>query len=62
MITIGLVSAVWPYEVARFEEQIDAIGSKRSWSDIEPADWKVSLLRISGIAVSLFGVLILFDI
>jgi hypothetical protein len=45
---------------ARFEERIDAVGSKRS--EVEPAEWKVSLTRLFGIAVALFGILILFDI
>ncbi len=45
---------------ARFEERIDAVGSKRS--EVEPAEWRVSLTRRFGIAVALFGILILFDI
>ena len=62
LLAIGIASAVRPYEVARFEDRLDAIGSTRSWSEIEPADWKVLLTRLGGIAVSLFGVLVLFDI
>lgn len=62
IIAFGLVGAVWPYEVARFEEQIDAIGSKRSASEVEPADWKVYLTRIFGAGFVLLGVLVLFNI
>ncbi|MFC7059380.1 hypothetical protein [Halovenus salina] len=62
VITIGAIGAVWPYKTARFEEQIDAIGSKRSASEVEPADWKVSLNRIFGIGITLFGLLVLFNI
>lgn len=62
IIIIGVVGAVWPYKTARFEEQIDAIGSKRSASEVEPADWKVSLNRIFGIGITVFGLLVLFNI
>ncbi|WP_246998122.1 hypothetical protein [Halosolutus gelatinilyticus] len=62
VLAIGIAGAVWPYKVARFEEQLDAIGSTRSPSGVEPADWKVTLTRIVGIAIGLFGVLVLFDI
>jgi hypothetical protein len=62
IIAIGAAGAIWPYEVARFEEQIDAIGSKRSASAVEPAEWKVQLTRVFGVGISLFGVLVLFNI
>ena len=62
LLALGLACALRPYELARFEEQLDSIGSKRSWSAVEPADWKVIVTRISGIVVSLFGVLVFFDI
>ncbi|WP_435348900.1 hypothetical protein [Haloarchaeobius sp. HRN-SO-5] len=57
LVVFGLPGAVWPYKVARFEEQMDSIGSKRSWSEVEPADWKVGLTRVVGIGMSVFGVL-----
>ena len=62
VIAVGLVGAIWPYKVAWFKDLIDAIGSKRSGSKVELADWKVLLTRIFGIGVSLYGVLVLFDI
>ncbi|MCY4731859.1 hypothetical protein KY092_14965 [Natronomonas gomsonensis] len=56
-VLFGLPSAVWPYRMARFEEQLDAIGSKRRWSEVEPADWKVMLTRYGGIVMVGGGVL-----
>ncbi len=57
LLAFGLPGAIWPYEVARFEEQLDSIGSKRSWSEAEPADWKVVLARVVGVGMVVFGVL-----
>lgn len=56
LIAFGLPGAIWPYKLARFGEQLDAIGSKRSWSEVEPADWNVALTRIIGLAFVTFGV------
>ncbi|WP_224269669.1 hypothetical protein [Haloprofundus salinisoli] len=56
LLSFGLPSAVWPSRVAKFEERLDSIGSKRSWSEIEPADWKVSLTRVAGIVMVLVGI------
>jgi len=56
LLTFGLPGAIWPYKLAQFEERLDSIGSKRSWSDVEPADWKVVLTRITGVGIALFGV------
>lgn len=56
-VLFGLPSAVWPYRMARFEEQLDAIGSKRRWSEVEPADWKVMLTRYVGIVMVGAGIL-----
>jgi uncharacterized membrane protein len=41
--------------MARFSEQLDAIGSTRRWSEVEPADWKVMLTKISGVVLLLIG-------
>lgn len=54
-LVFGIPGAVWPYKFARFEEQLDAIGSKRSWSEVEPAEWKVLLTRVMGIVMALVG-------
>lgn len=55
LLVFGIPAAIWPYQLARFEEQLDSIGSKRSWSEVEPADWKVLLTRIMGAGMTLFG-------
>lgn len=57
LLLFGLPGAVWPYEMARFEERIDSIGSKRAWSEVEPADWKVALTRVVGVGMVLVGLL-----
>ena len=59
VVAFGLVNAVWPHRVAHFEEQLDAIGSKRSWDEVEPAEWKVTLTRGIGVVIALFGVVFL---
>ncbi|EMA57140.1 hypothetical protein [Halorubrum lipolyticum] len=55
LLAVGIPHAAWPYQFARFEEQIDSIGSKRSWSDVEPAEWKVTLTRVVGIGMAFLG-------
>ena len=62
IVAFGLVNVVWPYKVARFEEQLDAIGSKRSWDEVEPAEWKVTLTRGIGVVIALFGVAVFLNI
>lgn len=57
LLVFGAPGAIWPYKLARFEEQLDAIGSKRSWSEVEPADWKVLLTRIIGSGMAIIGFL-----
>ena len=55
LLVFGLPGGIWPYKLARFEERLDSIGSKRSWSEVEPADWKVALTRIIGVGMALVG-------
>ena len=62
LVGFGLLNAVWPYRVARFEEQLDAIGSKRSWDEVEPAEWKVTLTRGIGVVFALFGVAVFLNV
>lgn len=61
MLLFGLPGALAPYKVARFGEQLDAIGSKTRSRDVEPADWNVLLTRVVGIGMTLVGVLFLLD-
>lgn len=55
LLVFGIPGAIWPYQLARFEEQFDSIGSKRSWSEVEPADWKVTVTRFMGVGMTFFG-------
>lgn len=55
LLVFGILNAIWPYKLARFEEQLDSIGSKRSWSEVEPAEWKVVLTRLVGVAMTMVG-------
>lgn len=55
LLLFGIPGTIWPYKVARFEEQMDSIGSKRSASEVEPAGWKVILTRIIGIGMIIIG-------
>jgi hypothetical protein len=36
---------------------MDSIGSKRSWDEVEPADWKVTLNRVLGVGMASVGLL-----
>jgi hypothetical protein len=55
LIIVGIPTLLYPYKVARFEERLDGIGSKRSWSEIEPAEWKVLLNRLVGFILVAIG-------
>jgi len=60
MLLIGLLSAVFPYRMAKLSEAVDAIGSKRKSSEVEPADWKVLLTRVTGVLAMAISVYFLF--
>lgn len=49
LVLLGLPAALLPYPIARFSERTDAIGSKTSWVEVEPADWKVTFTRVGGV-------------
>jgi hypothetical protein len=59
LIIVGIPTLLYPYKVARFEERLDGIGSKRSWSEIEPAEWKVLLNRLTGFILVAIGVILI---
>jgi len=52
---LGTAMVVKPRRVALFQEQMDAIGSKRNVEDVEPAEWNVGLNRIGGGFILLIG-------
>lgn len=58
----GLIASIWPYRVARLRETLNAIGSTRSLSDVEPAGWNVTLTRIIGIVAIVVGLAVLFGV
>ncbi|PSQ42959.1 hypothetical protein BRD07_02675 [Halobacteriales archaeon QS_9_68_42] len=65
-LILGFLFIVWgvlmtwkPYRLAKFGEQIDAIGSKRRVTKVEPADWNVTLTRRLGPVLSFLGLVIL---
>jgi hypothetical protein len=50
-IGFGILTFRFAYGIARFSEQWDAIGSKTSWDEVEPADWNVMLTKASGLVL-----------
>lgn len=58
LLVWGLLMATWPYRLARLNERLDAIGSRRTWAAVEPADWNVSLARNGGRVLVVFGALV----
>jgi hypothetical protein len=58
-LTTGLYGVVYPYKMAKFGEQLDAIGSKRPSYHVEPTNWNVSLTRIVSIFIVVCGIAII---
>ncbi|WP_224333219.1 hypothetical protein [Haloprofundus halobius] len=54
-LPVGLAVYRYAYELTRFDEQMDAIGSKTRASDVEPAEWNVLLTKLFGAAIAAFG-------
>ena len=61
LVLVGLPGVIWPYRAARLDEVLDAIGSKRSMSEVEPAGWRVMLTRVASILFVLFGLAMTFS-
>jgi len=59
LLLYGILAAVWPYHVEWVNKKYDAIGTKRFWSEVEPAEWKVFLVRLFGIG-SVLSVIVIF--
>ena len=55
-LLFGPLLAIWPYEMAKLSEVLDAIGRKPA-GRIEPAEWKVMLNRGFGIVLVAAGAL-----
>jgi hypothetical protein len=56
LLLVGAAAAVWPYELALWQERWDSIGSKRDYGDVEPAEWRVAVTRAGGVLAVLGGV------
>lgn len=57
VVLFGLPLAIWPYKVARLQEQLPSIGSKRRWTEVEPDEWNVAFTRLFGIGLVVLAVL-----
>ncbi|AHG00767.1 hypothetical protein HALLA_06475 [Halostagnicola larsenii XH-48] len=53
-LIFGPPLAIWPYKLARWNEILDAIGRKPS-GRVEPAEWNVTLHRLTGLGLSAIG-------
>jgi hypothetical protein len=51
LLLFGLPSVACPYTLTKLGEQLDAIGSTRRMSEVEPAGWNVWLTRAGGIVI-----------
>jgi hypothetical protein len=59
---VGSLMIARPYSVAKFNEQMDAIGSTRNHRDVEPADWAVTAYRICGVLVLFAALAVVLDV
>ena len=59
VIDLGVIR--FAHKIAKVNERLDAIGSQRRWSEVEPAGWNVLIVRIIGGGVVLFGLLIIYN-
>lgn len=57
-VLVGAALYQFARPLARFSEQLDAVGSTTPTEDVEPADWKVLLYRGSALLVALVGALL----
>jgi hypothetical protein len=55
LVVIGVLSYYFAYPLSRFGEQLDAIGSKTRWSEVEPAEWNVWLTKLMAVGVAVAG-------
>ncbi len=55
---VGLLLTLKAYEVSRFQERLDAIGSTTPWHEVEPAGWRVTLTRAIGVGILIVGLVV----
>ena len=53
----GALMYRYAYGVTKFNEQLDAVGSTTRSGEVEPADWNVTLTKLTGAAGSIFGLI-----
>lgn len=54
-LAVGSYGVLRPYAMARFTEQVDALGSRRDTASVEPTDWSVRLTRVVSAVAALCG-------
>lgn len=59
LLSISIVGHQYAYQLARWSERLDSIGSTTEWDDVEPAFWKVLLYQIGGIIGAGVGAILL---
>ncbi|MFC7195836.1 hypothetical protein ACFQL4_16375 [Halosimplex aquaticum] len=59
LTVFGALGVKFAYGFALLGEQLDAIGSRRRASEVEPAEWNVALTRIGSGLVALVGLYLL---
>lgn len=58
LFVVGAVSARYAHVLARWDEQLDAIGSTRSWDEVEPATWKITVVLLAALLTALVGLFV----
>ncbi len=56
-IAVGAVGYRYAYQLSRFGEQLDAIGSTTPMEEVEPANWKVLMTQLCFIGLGAFSAL-----
>jgi hypothetical protein len=56
LVVFGVLSYRFAYSISRFGEQLDAIGSKTRWAEVEPAEWNVWLTKVMAAGVAVAGI------
>ncbi|PSQ50438.1 hypothetical protein BRD15_01655 [Halobacteriales archaeon SW_6_65_15] len=66
VLALSVYTAINPRKIATFFEQVDAIGSKRRSSSVQPTDWNVTVIRVASsimaVASGMFVALMLWSI
>jgi hypothetical protein len=60
ILAVGVLSIRYAYEITTIEERIDAIGTRRDRSDIEPTKWRVEMtVRVAQGMIIVGGAIVL---